>query len=97
MEIKNDDDALNAVMQSGLVGVADYIGARLFDLSRRPATYIGYTHEEMVNNARKWMEANYPKDDRDEWHMRYGLLIDFVTDYFPQTNTSMSYPKERSE
>jgi len=93
MEIKNDEDAINAIMKTGMIGLADYVSSRLYwaeNIQRPGRTFHSYSHEEMLTNAKKWMEANYPKDDRDEWLMRYGLLIDFVTDYFPQTNAQCS-------
>lgn len=53
---------------------------------------VTYTRREMITLAQCWMvetqgsPRDYPSDPaiRDAWYRDLGLLIDFVTDQFPQ-------------
>lgn len=45
---------------------------------------VAYTRDEMIQNARKFMDENYGKPHGDLWMTRFGLLIDFVSELFPE-------------
>lgn len=46
-----------------------------------------YSREEMIDEAKKYMRETYglclESNDRDRWHERFGMLVDFVHDRFP--------------
>jgi hypothetical protein len=48
-----------------------------------------YTRPELMAAAATFMYATYGKpsesEDRDQWHARYGMLIDFVTQLWDRT------------
>jgi hypothetical protein len=44
---------------------------------------IGYSRAAILQCAQDWMRKNYPTDDKEAWNSRFGLLIDFLTDHFP--------------
>ena len=51
-----------------------------------------HTNEEAIDIARRWMNDNYgaPRElnaeDRDRYHEKLGLLVDFIGTLFPKPN-----------
>jgi hypothetical protein len=60
------------------------------DLKRKPLIY-EKSRAEMLRDARQWMLDSYgnPKnfqdrENKDRWYQRFGMLVDFITEKFPQ-------------
>lgn len=49
------------------------------------------SRQEMIEEARQFMRQKYPPENTaesaDRWCERFGLLVDFVTEIFPEENT----------
>jgi hypothetical protein len=49
---------------------------------------VAYSREEIIHEAKSFMietyGACYASDDKDRWHERFGLLVSFLTERFPQ-------------
>lgn len=88
MEIKNDEDALNAISEAGLVGVSSYIGMRLFSLQNRTEGNENlkcyYSRDAMTDKAKEWLKKEYPKEEEtaDEWYARFGMMASFINDHY---------------
>ena len=47
-----------------------------------------FTQQELVDEARRWINANYSickQEHPDKFYERLGLLVDFVTDMVPNS------------
>lgn len=47
-----------------------------------------FTQNEIINEAKAWMEKNYSickQEHPDIFYEKFGLLVDFVTDLIPTT------------
>lgn len=52
-----------------------------------------FTQQELVDEARRWLNANYSickQEHPDKFYELLGLLVDFVTDMVPNTNAEGS-------
>lgn len=56
-------------------------------------TRTGYTKAEMIDLAQQWVKDNYgpvhPElqlslEDKAKMHERFGMLIDFISEHFPE-------------
>lgn len=59
----------------------------------RPA----YSHQESINVAMQWMRDNYglardlSEDNRDRYHEKLGLLVDFMGTLHPQESSTNTH------
>lgn len=50
-------------------------------------TVVSFSRAEVLERAREWMATNCPREtrkSRNEWYVRLGLMVDFLTDQFPE-------------
>jgi hypothetical protein len=54
-----------------------------------------FSREEMIEEAKAYMRETWgpciASEDRDRWHERLGMLVDFVHDRFP-SNAARQFP-----